>query len=301
SSCMPWVHEFLKGSPITKVFERRMGSFPARARELIQARRSKSVEKTADGQIDLLSQILDTRNNHPEIVDERVVHGYVITPLLAGGDGVTVGLTSVIYYVSKHSHVAIRLREELDNSGLSIPPSWAAVQKLPYLDAVIREAFRCHPIGAMLSRRAVPTGATVVLDHGRRLLPGTAVAVSGYATHFNPDIYGNDVLDFRPERWLQGPSETDDNYAERLRKMNKADLTWGHGDRACVGKHIARCEMYKLIATLYSIFEIRLVDQAKDWVIKETVLAKQADVDAVLSVRPNGLSLLKQANAALNG
>lgn len=269
SACMPWVHDFLKGSPITKVFERRMGSFPARARELIQARRSKGTEKTADGQVDLLTQILDTKNIHSEIVDERVVHGYVTTPLLAGADTVTVGLTSIVYYVSKHTHVAIRLREELDNSGLSIPPSWAAVQKLPYLDAVIREAFRCHPIGAMLSRRAVPTGTTVRLDHGRCLPPGTAVAVSGYATHFNLDIYGNDALEFRPERWLQGPGETDDNYAERLRKMNKADLTWGHGDRACMGKHIARCEMYKLIATLYSIFEVSLLHEDCDKVSHE--------------------------------
>jgi hypothetical protein len=39
--------------------------------------------------------------------------------------------------------------------------------------------------------------------------------------------------------------------------MKKADLTWGAGDRACMGRNIARCEMYKLVATLYSMFQVR--------------------------------------------
>ncbi|XP_044718105.1 cytochrome p450 domain-containing protein [Hirsutella rhossiliensis] len=254
ASCMPWVHALLKGSPVTKVFERRMGSFPKRARELIQARRANGAKKINDGREDLLSQILETRKKHPEIVDERVVHGYVTTPLLAGADTVTIGLTSVVYFVGKHPEVAMRLHKELESSGLPMPPPWAAVQKLPYLDAVIREAFR-------------------------------SVAVSGYTTHFNTDIYGDDVNEFRPERWLQSPTENGDDYAERMRQMNKADLTWGHGDRACMGKNIARCEMYKLMATLYSVFDIRLVDPTNEWRIKETVLAKQEGVEAMISLR----------------
>jgi cytochrome P450 len=84
------------------------------------------------------------------------------------------------------------------------------------------------------------------------------VAVSGWATHFDKGVYGADALEFRPERWLKGEGEDEDEYAERLRCMNKADLTWGHGDRACMGKNIARCEMYKLMATLYSMFDVSL-------------------------------------------
>lgn len=254
---MPWVHNLLKGSPITKVFEQRMGSFPRRARELIENRRANGAAKTNDRE-DLLSQILDTQKKHPQIVDERVVHGYATTPLLAGADTVTIGLTSIVYFVGKHPEVEAKLREELQSSGLQMPPPWAAVHKMPYLDAVIRESFRCHPIGAMLSRRAVPPGPGLTLEDGHRLPPGTAVAVSGWSTHFDKDAYGDDVHDFKPERWRKGPTESEDDYAERLRKMNKADLTWGAGDRACMGKNIAKCEMYKLMATLYSIFDVSL-------------------------------------------
>jgi cytochrome P450 len=252
---MPWVHNVLKGSPITRVFEKRMGSFPRRARELIQERKANGAAKTNNRE-DLLSQILETREKHPKIVNDLVMHGYATTPLLAGADTVTIGLTSIVYFVGKHSEVAAKLHKELQSSGLPMPPPWADVHRLPYLEAVIRESFRCHPIGAMLSRRAVPPGQGLVLDDGCTLPPGTAVAVSGWATHFDKDVYGDDVHSFRPERWLKGPKEKEDDYTERIRRMNKADLTWGHGDRACMGKNIARCEMYKLMATLYSLFDV---------------------------------------------
>lgn len=256
---MPWVHNLLKGSPITKIFEQRMGSFPRRARELIQKRKANGAAKSLDRE-DLLSQILDTQKKHPGVVDERIMHGYATTPLLAGADTVTCGLTSVVYFVGKHPEVAAKMRAELQASGLQMPPPWAAVHELQYLDAVIREAFRCHPIGAMLSRRAVPyDGPGLTLEDGRRLPPGTAVAISGWSTHFDKDAYGDNALDFRPERWLKGPEESEGGYAERLRKMNKADLTWGAGDRACMGRNIAKCEMYKLIATLYSLFDVSLI------------------------------------------
>jgi hypothetical protein len=41
-------------------------------------------------------------------------------------------------------------------------------------------------------------------------------------------------------------------------RMNKADLTWGHDNQACMGKNVARCEMYKLMATLHSTFDVSL-------------------------------------------
>ena len=255
---MPSMHAALKGTPLTSVFEKRMGSFPRRARELIQNRRASTAVTASSTREDLLSQILQTKEKHPELVDERVMHGYATTPLLAGADTVTIGLTSIVYFVGRHRAVANKLRTELDNCGLEMPPRWSAVYKLPYLDAVIRESFRCHPIGAMLSRRGVPEGRVLTLPDGRVLPTGTAVAVSGWATHFDKGVYGADALEFRPERWLKGEGEDEDDYDERLRRMNKADLTWGHGDRACMGKNIARCEMYKLMATLYSTFDVSL-------------------------------------------
>lgn len=73
AASIPWVHNLLKGSPITRVFQQRMGSFSPRARELIENIRVNGAATTNDRE-DLLSQILDIQKKHPQIVDERAVH-----------------------------------------------------------------------------------------------------------------------------------------------------------------------------------------------------------------------------------
>ncbi|KIW82636.1 hypothetical protein Z517_05663 [Fonsecaea pedrosoi CBS 271.37] len=289
--CMPWVFALLKRTPLAQVMIKRMGSFPRRARELIQNRRAqgKTTTKTNDRE-DLLDQLLETKEKFPQTVDELVLHGYATTPLFAGGESVAAIVTAVVYFLGKQPSIADKLHAELQSSGLQMPPQWVEVQKMTYLDAVIHETLRCFPLGAALSRRAIPPGREFVLDDGRRVPAGTSVAILGGATHFNQDVYGADARLFRPERWLKEPTESPEEYAERLRWMNRADLTWGAGDRACMGKNIARCEIYKLVATLYSTFDIRLVDPEKEWKLREALGIKQEGVEATLRFRP-GASL----------
>ena len=256
---MPWIYHAVKNSPFAnaKVIMNRLGSFPLKASQLIQNRRAKGITttKTHDRE-DLLDQLLQTKEKFPEIVDEDVLHGYASTPVFAGGQPVAAITTAVIYFLGKNPSIASKLHAELQSSGFQMPPQWVELQKMPYLEAVVRETMRYCPLAAALSRRAIPPGRDFRLNDGRLVPTGTSVAILGIATHYNKDVYGADADQFRPERWLMKPTESPDEYAERLRWMNKADLTWGAGDRACLGKNIAKCEVYKLVATLYYVFDV---------------------------------------------
>ena len=70
-------------------------------------------------------------------------------------------------------------------------------------------------------------------------------------------VFGEDVETFRPERWLRGQDEGEEEFAHRYRRMAEAtDLMYGAGSRVCMGKHMAKVLMYKLFATLYTAFDV---------------------------------------------
>ena len=48
--------------------------------------------------------------------------------------------------------------------------------------------------------------------------------------------------------------------------MEKAMITFGAGNRTCVGKNISLMEMQKVVPQLLRYFEFRLVDQGREWV-----------------------------------
>ncbi|KAF4635604.1 hypothetical protein G7Y89_g2494 [Cudoniella acicularis] len=198
---------------------------------------------------------------HPETVTDLVINGYVVLPLLAGADTIAIVLGTIVYNLGRYPRVAAKLHDELYSSNihLHIPPKFVDVHNLPYMGAVIREALHIHPISTFLSRRVIPTSDGLMLPDGIVLLPSTTVAISPWLTHFNTQVYGTDAENFNPKRWLKAADKPDLLYENKMRGMNRTDLAWGDGYRSYLGKNIAKCEMYKLIATLYSVFDVSLL------------------------------------------
>jgi benzoate 4-monooxygenase len=75
------------------------------------------------------------------------------------------------------------------------------VKRLPYLDACINEALRIHSTSALGLPRVVPAGGLTVLD---QFFPeNTVLSVPSYSIHRDTSIWGEDVEDYRPERWFE--------------------------------------------------------------------------------------------------
>ena len=75
------------------------------------------------------------------------------------------------------------------------------VKRLPYLEAVINEALRMHSTSSMGLPRLVPAGGVTV--SGRYFPEGAILSVPTYTIHRDPIIWGDDVEEFRPERWFE--------------------------------------------------------------------------------------------------
>ena len=93
--------------------------------------------------------------------------------------------------------------------------SYEQCLKVPYLQAVMKEALRIHAgIGFPLEHYVPDVGAMVC---GVDLPAGTVVGVNPHVIHHDRDIYGSDADEFRPERWI-------DVDPEQLRVMERSFL-----------------------------------------------------------------------------
>lgn len=79
-----------------------------------------------------------------------------------------------------------------------------------YLQACVKEALRIFSPVPMQLPRVAPKGGLKIGD--RTIAQGTIVSVSPWAIHHSKEIWGEDVHQFRPERWLGEDAAAKEKY-----------------------------------------------------------------------------------------
>jgi cytochrome P450 len=121
---------------------------------------------------------------------------------------------AITYYLAKNPECQRKLQAELDEAlgpldpGEDAATSFETVKKLPYLDAVINEGLRCHTTSGIGLPRIVPDGVPMTVA-GQTFPPGTVLSVPSYTIHRDPGVWGDDVEEFRPERWFEKARQDD--------------------------------------------------------------------------------------------
>ena len=201
---------------------------------------------------DLCQKFLEGKAQHPDALSNDEILGIILSTIGAGADTTAGTLTYTLFFLAKHPAARAKLQAEiteaLEAGTLSNPPKWVEVNKMPYLEAVLKESMRLLPIASWgLDRVVPPQGATIA---GRFFPPGTVVACQIEAIHHDQEVYGQDSWSFRPERWIEA---TDD----QKRRMERSFLAFSAGKRICTGKNIAWLEMKKSLPLMMMNFEVR--------------------------------------------
>ena len=186
-------------------------------------------------------------------------------------------------------------------------PSYASISPvLPYLSACITEAMRLRPVTGMMLMRTVPHPGAVI--EGLSLPAGTVVGVSAFALNHNPLIFGEDVEEFRPERWLESESGEDDKLDEddedgedlkfgqdrnkkrhtkaAQRDWQRNNLNFGGPSRTCPGQSLARMVYMKAVVGLLG--HVRFDIEGEGWKERaaEGFVARMKAVRVGVSVEP---------------
>jgi cytochrome P450 len=130
--------------------------------------------------------------------------------MFAGTDTTATTLTYLFFELARHPQWYARLRAEVMAARPLAPrqspppappaPTYAALQQLPVLNAVLWETLRMYPPVPYLPREA-PRGGAPVTGAGAWLPPGTVVWASAYTVQRNADVFPQPDA-WEPARWL---------------------------------------------------------------------------------------------------
>jgi cytochrome P450 len=121
--------------------------------------------------VDLLSKFAQASHDHPFMDDNRIL-STCASMVFAGSETTAISLSAVFYFLVKHPQVYAKLMRELDDAAADgtieeredKTVSWPEAQKLPYLDAVVQEAFRLHPAPGLILERVAPKQGMQIVD-----------------------------------------------------------------------------------------------------------------------------------------
>ena len=188
------------------------------------------------GRMDVLSLLLDVRDEAGEGFSDREVRDQLMTLMFAGHDTSTSTLTFMMHELARHPDVLERLQEEQDRVlGGDVPDIEKLEREMPYLDQVLDEVLRLYPPAWIGPRRAVREFEF----NGHTVPDGAYLNYCSWASHRIPEFFPEPEA-FRPERFTR----------ERKAALPRgAYVPFGGGKRICIGKRFGQIEV-KLVATM---------------------------------------------------
>ncbi|CAK1541092.1 unnamed protein product [Leptosia nina] len=139
--------------------------------------------------------------------------------------------------------------------------SKADLTQLKYLDAVLKETMRLCPVAPF-------TGRIITEDTKLKnavLRKGLVCGVMLYGVLNNPELWGSDVNEFVPERWLE---------PNRLPENPRAMGSFGYGKRNCIGKIYAIMTMK--VSIVHILRRYRVTGNYHNMKLKNQVINKPA-------------------------
>ncbi|KIV83964.1 hypothetical protein PV11_05944 [Exophiala sideris] len=231
--------------------------------------------------IDLLAELLRAHEGNPDKFSVQDVFSIAHGAVFAGSDSTASTMQSFFYQVLNNTEVYSKLQKEVDGAQkageLSEIVTYAEAMKLEYFQACLKETFRMRPaVGLGIYRNVPPEG--VMID-GKFYPSGTEVAVNGWVLHRDKSIFGEDVEEFRPERWF-----------ERDNKLMTGHLyNFGGGSHLCIGRNLALFEMNKVLVQILREFDFKLVYPGRPLEYHSTFFVVQEGLEVYLKRRKDGL------------
>ncbi|CAI7793105.1 unnamed protein product [Closterium sp. NIES-53] len=243
----------------------------AERRELLsQKNRSESEEMRSETTLEAEAALVDAliEGEGEDQMDKDEMLMLAIDMMMAGTDTTAKTVEWALAELAQHPDLLERLRAEVDEAyarsasaaaetgvaavGGSDPPVSLPVAEMPYVQAVIKETLRHHPVAPFLVPH-MTTGSVTL--RGYHIPPNTMIQINGWALSHDPTVWIN-PHEFDPSRFL-GPAAPD------VTGQNFSLLPFGSGRRGCLGTNLGLDLSARLLANFVCRFDFKLPEDVR--------------------------------------
>ncbi|KAK5129264.1 hypothetical protein LTR08_003643 [Meristemomyces frigidus] len=175
--------------------------------------------------------------------EEHAIKWSAASLYTGGADTSVTTMDAFFLAMSMFPEVQRKAQAEIDRVvGTSRLPTFSDRKDLPYVNAIVEEAQRWHPIAPMGLPHAAETEDFI---DGYRIPKGALLLPVIWWFTRDPAVY-HDAETFKPER-----------FSEPYNEPPATTVTFGFGRRVCPGKALADSSLYLTFAQSLAVFDIR--------------------------------------------
>ncbi|XVE83246.1 hypothetical protein DITRI_Ditri16bG0072200 [Diplodiscus trichospermus] len=206
---------------------------------------------------DLLTSYITGEKSTGLKCDDKFLRDTILSMMLAGRDTTSSALTWFIWLVSRHPKVENKIIEEIkskipaEETKKRRPFNAEEVKNVVYLHGALCEAIRLYPpVPFQLNEALKPD----ILPSGHAVSPKMKVLFNLYSMGRMKSIWGEDSLEFKPERWIteRGGIKHEPSYKF---------LSFNAGPRTCLGKEVAFVQMKAAVSAIIYNYRIQVMEE----------------------------------------
>ncbi|XP_014522620.1 cytochrome P450 714A1 [Vigna radiata var. radiata] len=217
--------------------------------ELVEDRKKECSESSSSSQKDLMQLLLEAASSDKSLgkdFSKRFIVDNCKNIYFAGHETTSVAASWCLMLLGLHTDWQTRIRAEVAEHCPNGIPNADSLPQLKTLGMVIQEVIRLYPPASFVSREAYED-----IQIGHLNVPKGAYLWSLIPTlHRDPEIWGPDANEFKPERFSEGVS--------KACKVPTSYAPFGLGTRLCLGKNFALVELKVWLALIISRFSFTL-------------------------------------------
>ncbi|BFZ07127.1 hypothetical protein BsWGS_10166 [Bradybaena similaris] len=184
------------------------------------------------------------KNGLSTYMDDDNLRKVIIDLFNAGSETTSSAIAWFLVYMLNYPDVQDKLYQEIkDVVGKNRIPNMQDRPKLPYLNAAISETLR---LGSIVPLALMHSTSEDVSFRGYEIPKGKHIVPNLDSVLHDKAIWGEDVMTFRPERFLDGSGKLLDR--EEM-------VAFGIGRRVCLGEAMAVMELFLFLSNMIQRFQ----------------------------------------------